>query len=528
MSDLVPSANAMPMAFRLSSLRNIAAQPAVYRALPALGGMTALLLAGVAWYSFQSPTQRAVFEGLADADKAAVADALQSAGIVHAIDRSTGAITVGEDDFHKARMMLAAQGLPKAAPSGDAMLGALPMGASRAVEGETLRSAREADLARTIEAIDSVKTARIHLAMPEPSPFLRDQSAPAASVMLTLQTGRTLAEAQVRAIGHLVASSVPGLGADQVSIVDQSGALLSQRDTLDDRNLAQQAQIEDRARRAVASLLGPMVGAENYSVEIHADLDPSESQSTRETYPKDDRALRREEGNKTSGSTTTPSAIGIPGALSNQPPLATQVSSAPGGKLTAPVQAEGQPPSFDVGREISVTHQPIGRLRRLSVAVALREVKGVKTRTAQDVAAIESLVKGAVGFDATRGDVVAIASHAFAEAAPVEPVAFYDKPWFMSVVRQVGALIAAILAFFLIGRPVLRALRGRAQRGKEEALITTNLLGVTKARAPVTLDMIEAAPSYEARANLVRDFVRQDSAKAANVVRQLMATTPNV
>lgn len=542
MSDLVPSsnANAMPMAFRLSSLRNIAAQPAVYRALPALGGMTALLLAGVAWYSFQSPTQRAVFEGLADADKAAVADALQSAGIVHAIDRSTGAITVGEDDFHKARMMLAAQGLPKAAPSGDAMLGALPMGASRAVEGETLRSAREADLARTIEAIDSVKTARIHLAMPEPSPFLRDQSAPAASVMLTLQTGRTLAEAQVRAIGHLVASSVPGLGADQVSIVDQSGALLSQRDTLDDRNLAQQAQIEDRARRAVASLLGPMVGAENYSVEIHADLDPSESQSTRETYPKDDRALRREEGNKTSGSTTTPSAIGIPGALSNQPPLATQVSSAPGGKLTAPVQAESQPPSaagssdetyarsFDVGREISVTHQPIGRLRRLSVAVALREVKGVKTRTAQDVAAIESLVKGAVGFDATRGDVVAIASHAFAEAAPVEPVAFYDKPWFMSVVRQVGALIAAILAFFLIGRPVLRALRGRAQRGKEEALITTNLLGVTKARAPVTLDMIEAAPSYEARANLVRDFVRQDSAKAANVVRQLMATTPNV
>lgn len=542
MSDLITSSttNAMPRAFRLSSLRDIAAQPAVYRALPALGGMTALLLAGVAWYSFQSPTQRAVFEGLADADKAAVADALQSAGIVHAIDRSTGAVTVGEDDFHKARMMLAAQGLPKAAPSGDAMLGALPMGASRAVEGQTLRSAREADLARTIEAIDSVKVARIHLAMPEPSPFLRDQSAPAASVMLTLQTGRTLAEAQVRAIGHLVASSVPGLGADQVSIVDQSGALLSQRDTLDDHNLAQQAQIEDRARRALASLLGPMIGAENYSVEIHADVDPSESQSTRETYPKDDRALRREEGNKTSGSATTPSAIGIPGALSNQPPLATQVSSAPGGKLTAPVQAEAQSPSaagssdetyarsFDVGREISVTHQPTGRLRRLSVAVALRELKGVKTRTAQDVAAIESLVKGAVGFDATRGDVVAIASRAFAEAAPVEPVAFYDKPWFMTVVRQVGALIAAILAFFLIGRPILRALRGRAQRGKEEALITTNLLGVTKPRAPVTLDMIEAAPSYEARANLVRDFVRQDSAKAANVVRQLMATTPNV
>lgn len=543
MSDLVPmpqpSANALPGAFRLSSMRDIVAQPAVYRALPMLGGMTALLLAGAAWYSFQSPTQRAVFEGLADNDKAAVADALQSAGIAHAIDRSTGAVTVGEDDFHKARMMLAAQGLPKAAPSGDAMLGALPMGASRAVEGETLRGAREADLARTIEAIDSVKTARIHLAVPEPSPFLRDQSAPAASVMLTLQTGRTLSEAQVRAIGHLVASSVPGMGADQVSIVDQSGALLSQRETLDDRNLAQQAQIEDRARRAVASLLAPMVGPENYSVEIHADLDPSESQSTRETYPKDDRALRREEGNKTSGSSTAPSAIGIPGALSNQPPLATQVASAPGGTLTAPVQAQAQTPSasgssdetyarsFDVGREISVTHQPTGRLRRLSVAVALRDVKGAKTRTPQDIAGIETLVKGAVGFDATRGDVVAIASRPFAETAPVEAVAFYDKPWFMTVVRQVGALLGALLAFFLVGRPILKALRGRAERGKQESEIATNLLGVAAKRPPITLDMIEAAPSYEARANLVRDFVRQDSVKAANVVRELMAKNAN-
>ncbi len=536
MSDLVPVAapSAFPATVRLGSLRNMLGQPAVQRALPAIGGLSALLLAGAAWYAFQSPAQRAVFEGLADTDKAAVADALQSAGIAHAVDRSTGAVTVGEDNFHKARMMLAAQGLPKAAPSGDAMLGALPMGASRAVEGETLRSAREADLSRTIEAIDTVKTARIHLAVPEPSPFLRDQSPPAASVMLTLQTGRTLGEAQVRAIGHLVASSVPGMGTDQVSIVDQSGALLSGRDTLDDRNIAQQAQIEDRARRAVAALLGPMIGAGNYTAEIHADLDASESQSTRETYPKDDRALRREEGNRTSGSTTPPPAIGIPGALSNQPPPATQVSSAPGATLTAPAQTpavgaggssdETYARSFDVGREISVTRQPTGRLRRLTVAVALRDVKGAKARSAQDVAAIEALVKGAVGFDPARGDVVAIASRPFAELAPDEAVAFYDKPWFMTLLRQGGALLAALLAFLFLGRPLLKALRARADRSRAESGIATNLLGMTAPRAPVTLDMIEAAPSYEARANLVRDFVRQDSAKAADVVRQLMAS----
>ncbi len=509
----------------------MAAQPAVQRALPAIGGVTALLFAGAAWYSFQSPAQRAVFAGLADTDKAAVAEALQSAGIAHAIDRATGAVTVGDNDFHKARMLLAAQGLPKAAPSGDALLGALPMGASRAVEGETLRGAREADLARTIEAIDAVKAARIHLAVPEPSPFLRDQSAPAASVMLTLQTGRTLSEAQVRAIGHLVASSVPGLGNEQVSIVDQSGALLSSRDTLDDRNLAAQIQIEDRARRAVAALLGPMVGSGNYTAEIHADLDPSESQSTRESYPKDDRALRREEGNRTSGSATPPPAFGIPGALSNQPPPASQVATTPGASLSAPTPPaagagssdETYARSFDVGREISVTRQPVGRLRRLTVAVALRDVKGAKTRPAQELASIEALVKGAVGFDATRGDTVAIASRPFAEADPAEAVAFYDKPWFMALARQVGALLAALLAFLLVGRPLLRAMRARAARSREEGGIATSLLGATGQRAPVTLDMIEAEPGYEARANLVRDFVRQDPVKAAAVVRQLMA-----
>jgi flagellar M-ring protein FliF len=525
MSALVP----------LAPLRTFFAQPAVGRALPAVGTLGALIIAGTAWYAFQAPTQRAIFEGLADADKGAVADALQTAGIAHAVDRSSGAVTVSADDFHKARMMLAAQGLPKAAPSGDSLRQALPLGASRAIEGETLRGAREADLARTIEAIDSVKIARVHLALAEPSPFLRDTVPSAGSVMLTLQTGRTLSAAQVRAIGHLVASSVTGLASDHVSIVDQSGALLSQRDAPDDATLAAQSAIEDRARRGLTALLGPMIGADNYTAEIHADLDPTESQSTRETYPKDDRALRREEGNKSSGGTAAPPAIGIPGATSNQPPPATQVAAAPGGTITpsAPGQSASAATSatsdetysraFDVGREISVTRQPVGRLRRLTVAVALRDLKGAKPRTSQDIAAIDGLVKGAVGFDAARGDVVAIASRPFADAAAADPVAFYDQPWFMPLLRQGGALLAALLAFVLIGRPVRKGLRDRAVRRAEDARLTRDLLGATADSAPVTLDMIEQAPSYEARANLVRDFVRQDPAKAANVVRQLMA-----
>jgi flagellar M-ring protein FliF len=237
-----------------------------------------------------------LFAGLADADKSAVADALTAQGIGHTIDPATGALTVDADKLHAARIALAGQGLPKASADGSEMIGALPMGASRAIEGETLRGAREADLARTIEAIDAVKGARVHIAVAEPSLFVREDKPATASVMLTLQNGRTLSDGQVQAIRFLVASSVPGMNAEQVSVIDQRGALLSDSATSSDMQAFQlQTQMEDRFRRALDSLLGPMLGAGNYSVEVHADVDMSESQATRESFPENDRALTSEQ-----------------------------------------------------------------------------------------------------------------------------------------------------------------------------------------------------------------------------------------
>ncbi|WP_219893764.1 flagellar basal-body MS-ring/collar protein FliF [Aquisediminimonas profunda] len=521
----------------LTMLRSFADQPAVRRSLPALGGGAALLMAGAAWWAMQSPNQTPVYAGLADGDKAAVADALQTAGIPYTIDRDTGNIAVGEDDVHKARMMLAGQGLPKAAPGGDAVLSSLPMGASRALEGETLRGAREADLARTIEAIDSVKSARIHLATPEPSPFVRDDSAPAASVMLTMESGRSLSNAQVSAIKHLVASSVPGLSPADVSVVDQTGALLSQDDGgVDDKNFQLQLKVEERYRAAVTALLAPMLGAENFSTEVHADVDFSESQSTRESYPKDDRALRREEGNKSTNSATQSAAGGIPGALSNKVPQATQVAVAPGGVQTTATPstptstgeiAETYSRNFDVGREISVTHQPVGRVRRLTIAVALRDAVGGKKRSKVELAQIDSLVKGAVGFDQARGDIVAISARPFAKAEE-STTNWWDNPLIMVGLRQAGGAIVALLVLLFIGRPLLRMLKEKAETAKEEADLERKLLGATapgssnRAMRNVTLEMIEAAPSYEERASLVRNFVKQDAARAALVVRQLV------
>lgn len=522
-------------------LKTLTNQPAVRKAAPAIALLGAVGAAALAWSVLNAPSQMPLYQGLADADKGAIAEALSAAGIPYEVDSGSGTITVGEDEVYKAKMLLASQGLPKAAPAGDAVLAKLPMGASRALEGETLRGAREADLARTIEAIDPVKTARIHLATSEPSVFVRDQVAPAASVMLTLQQGRSLSQAQVRAIRHLVASSVPGMDPEQVSIVDQAGDLLSRLDgNVDDRNFELQQQMEDRYRQGLVSLLGPVVGAENLTIEVHADVDTSESQSTRETYPKDDRALRSEQGNKTSeGSSSAAPAVGIPGALSNQPPTPATVANTPGGQTpTAPAVAptsSGQSEetfarSFDVGREISVTHTPQGNLKRLTVAVALANVKG-KPRTAAEIAAIDSLVKGAVGYDAARGDVVAISSRPFVQAT--EPVtSFWDAPWFMPLLRQIGAALVALLVLFFFGRPLLKSMKAKAAAAKSEReTLEQQLLGATKGGSgglagasprEVTLEMIEAAPSYEARANLVRAFVRQDSERAALVVRQLM------
>ena len=521
---------------RLAPLTSFVRQPAVQRALPAIAMTSAIGIAALAWFTMQSAPQAQLFAGLDDSDKAAVADALQTQGIAHSIDASTGALTVDADKLHQARIALAGQGLPKAAPSGDSLIAALPMGSSRAIEGEALRSAREADLARTIETIDAVKSARVHVAAAEPSLFVRDDKPSTASVMLTLQNGRSLSDGQVQAIRFLVASSVPGMNADQVSVIDQRGALLSDTASGSDMKAFQlQVQVEDRFRRALDTLLGPMLGVGNYSVEVHADVDMSESQATRESFPENDRAMTSEQITRTVSGQGAPPAVGIPGALSNQPPQATTVTA----NAPTPTPAAGAAPetasnenaarAFEVGREISVTHSPQGKLRRVSVAVALNQ--GKKALTQADMTKIDSLVKGAIGFDATRGDQVAISQRPFVQVETEEP-AFYDQAWFLPLVKQVGAILAALLAFLFIGRPLIRAAKARAaERAERNAALEESLLAATDGRPAlaspaagreITLEMIEQAPSYETRANLVRAFVRQDSARAALVVRQLM------
>jgi flagellar M-ring protein FliF len=529
-------------------------QPAVAKSLPLLGLLGVVATAGAAWLALREPPQRDLFRGLPDADKSAVAQVLDQNGLAYDFDNS-GAMTVAEDDYFKAKMMLAAQGLPKSAPDGNSMIDSLPMGASRAVEGEKLRSAREMDLARTIEAIDSVESAKVHLAVEPPSVFLRERAKPSASVMLRLASGRTLTDAQVSAIVHLVASSVPELSPDQISLVDQNGRLLSNNDgnAADDRQLAVQSKIEDRYRQSVIALLTPILGDGKFSTEVRAELNFAERQATRETYPQDEARLRTETGSWASdprGQGAGGEASGVPGALSNQAPVNPTVTQTnPNGQAVSQGTQANQPAtpasapmkteetfnrSFELGREVSVTKDAIGTVKRLSVAVALDNGADGKPRSAQEIAALEALVKGAVGFDQARGDVVALSSRSFVKAEEVK-APWYEADWVSPLVRNLSALAVALLVIFGIGRPLLKrraaaqeaAAANFAVQGQKIGREISTELTKQAAIAPdgskaVTLDMISSTYDYAQRADLIRNFVKQDPDRAALVVRDLL------
>ncbi|WP_106639008.1 flagellar basal-body MS-ring/collar protein FliF [Allosphingosinicella vermicomposti] len=536
----------------LESIQVFTRQPAVAKSLPAIGFLALMGLAALLWMTFSAPPSRDLFQGLPDADKAAVAEALSGAGIQYSIDRTTGALSVSENDYHQAKMLLAQQGLPKAAPGGDELITNLPLGSSRAVEGERLRSARELDLARTIEAIDAVQQARVHLAVAQQSVFLRDKADPAASVMLTLAAGRALSDAQVQAIVHLVASSVPGLAPDGVSVVDQNGRLLSGAGgngavAESERQVEVQDKIENRYREALTALLTPIVGAGNFTAEVHADMDFSQKEATREGFPEEARALRSEEGSTSSdgtGAAGPAAAGGVPGAIANEAPPAAVAAPAPGVQEAGAEAAAGAANqrrtenysrNFAVGREVSHTKEQTGQVKRLSVAVALKTPEGGKPLSPQDLAAIENLVKGAVGFDQQRGDVVALTSRAF---APVETAteSWWEASWVSMLARNLTALGLAALLIFGVGRPLLKkgsavlanraASSGAIGGGKgnlgDEISAALSAEARENAGTKVTLEMIEAAKTYEARAELVRNFVRQDPTRAALVVRDLI------
>ena len=550
----------------LKQVQGLLGQPAIRRSLPMILMVGLIASAALAWFMLSTPTQKTLFSGLPDTDKAQVMAALKTGGITGRIDESTDALTVNEDDYSRARMLLAGQGLPKAAPGGYAILDNLPMGVSRAVEGERLRQARETELARSIQDIDAVAEARVHLAVPENTVFVRDNAAPSASVIVKLQAGRALSDAQVSSIVNLVASSVPGMKPDDVTIVDQMGALLSKPGAGSDSNDAAvryQRQVEQKYREQLTQLLTPLVGAGNFTAEVTADVNLDDTSSTRESYDKAG-ALRAEQGNWTNKDAPSAQAPGgIPGALSNTPPPPTTVATptptptpTPGatpaaGAAGTPAAAAGAAASpvmpdtakasdsyaraYDLGREVSVTRNAPGALKRLSVAVVLRDVEGSKPRSPVEMQQITQLVNSAVGANTARGDQVTVISRRFAAAPDLgggQP--WYESGWLAMILRNVTAIVIALLVLMLGVRPLSKALMkkrddaGRGAIGRD--LNATFGVGSPTAPGtgsgpngqPVSIDALESAQNFDDRIGMVRGFTRDNPTRAALAVRDMI------
>ncbi len=530
-------------------------QPAVARAMPLIIMSSVILAAITVWLVLREPPQRDLFRGLPDNDKSAVMQALQVANIAYEVDDDTGTLTVSKEDYHSAKIELAGQGLPRSAPSGDTIMSTMPMGASRAVESEKLRNAREMDLARSIEAIDSVISARVHLAVEQPSIFLRDRNEPSASVILHLASSARLDEKETQAILNLVASSVPGLSASNVSVIDQNGRLLSSNSeglsSGSDTQLKVKAAIEDRYRQSLASLLTPLVGPGNFVAEVTADVNFDEKQATSETYPLDGSVLRSEQGQK-SNEIAGNAAGGIPGALANRPPDAAEVAEQPGGaeeegaNVAEPRRtSEEYRRNFELAREVAVTNQAPGQVSRLSVAVAIDDRALKNKKSPKEIQEIEKLIKGTVGYSLDRGDQIAVTARRF-KAVADDPVTetWYETSWFSMLIRNLSALLVALLLIFGIGRPVLKrwqtsekALRsgnnqkaltgdgvtadGLNQDGTEDGGSLENQTAGALG-PPVTIDMITSAKSYQERAVLTQNFVKQNPDHAALVVKELL------
>src|SRR5579864_1713447 len=401
------------------------------------------IVAGLVLWS-RAPDYKVLYSNLSDRDGGAIITALQAANIPYKFSDTGGAILVPAEQVHEMRLRLASQGLPKSGSVGFELMDNQKFGISQFDEQINYQRALEGELERTIESISTVKSARVHLAIPKPSVFVRDKEAPSAAVLVNLYPGRVLDEGQVLAITHMVSSAVPDMPVRGVTILDQDGNLLTNPSSgsgLDASQLKYRQQIERNTQQRIDAILAPLFGSGNAHSQVSADIDFSRNEQTSENYGPNGNPQQVAIRSQQSSSATEMSqgaASGVPGALSNQPP---QPASAPitagngaSGVSSTPVSdRKDSTTNYELDKTVRHIDRPMGGIRRLSVAVVVNYMKVVDAKghvsmvpvTADKLGQVTQLVKDAMGFDSARGDSVNVVNSAF--TADVDPTA--DLPW---------------------------------------------------------------------------------------------------
>ncbi|MDR3445581.1 MULTISPECIES: flagellar basal-body MS-ring/collar protein FliF [unclassified Dyella] len=532
------------------------------RQLLLLVGVAAAVALGVAVVLWsRGPNYGLLYAGLEQKDAAAVTQALQASNTPYTLGADGTSIMVPASDLAAIRLKLASQGLPQgssattAVPGGDS-----PFGMSDLAERTRYQQMLETDLGSTIAGLQSVRAARVHLALPKPSAFIRDNKEASASVLVTLYPGRQLDASQVAAIVHLVASSVPNLDPKQVSVVDQQGQLLTTTDAgsasaIGDTRLRLATRIENTYAQRIEELLTPLVGPGKVRAQVYADLDFSETEKATETFDHEHPALRSEQTNSESHVGQANDAS-VPGALSNQPPnnVAQPTAAKPAagkganGKAaatTAQSNAPGDTSSsatrnYELDRTISHVSDPAGRLARLTVAVVLdnKTVAGDKGApksvpfTPQELEHLTTLTRNAVGYNERRGDNVSVINQPFHQdpnadmATPTQP--FWERPGMLDLIKQAAGILVALLVAFGLLRPLLRGLSRAPTPGRELALAGAGpgapTISVRVDDEDVGDDLVKLGGvppqlAYEQRIGLARRMVSENPKQVAQVVK---------
>jgi len=504
-------------------LRAFAVQPSVRKVLPWFVGMAGLGLMLLTWAILSPAPQRMLYASLADSDRASVVATLEQAGINYQIDNATGALTVGVDDFHDARMAVSTDGAIAQPGGGADLLENLPMGASRTLEGDRLRAAQEKELMLTISAIDGVEGVRVHIAKAERSVFVREDVAPSASVMVRMKGGRQLTDGQVRAIVNLVASSVPGLGSDAVKVVDQHGKLLTQEPDPDSERLDLQARMEAKLNSQVEQLLAPMFGRNAFSAQVQVELDMNEVTSARESYDKDG-TVRRE---TTQQSQTARSQVGgIPGAVSNTPPVDAEPregapQDTPDAAGPAGIGESSATRVYEMGREVSVSSLSPGSIKYLSVAVAIDEA-ALAEASADEINNIKDLVSAAVGAREDRGDQVIVVSRTFEKVVP-EALPFYETSWFSMALRHGVAILGVLLVLLFAVRPALKAVKVQEPEEAEDPELEIDEEGAALAGPEMGTVSPYDRQSLDGQIELAQRIARENPEDAVLALRRMLA-----
>jgi flagellar M-ring protein FliF len=568
----------------LASIQQLMQQPSVKRAMPLILMGLAVLLFGIIYILINMPSYRPLMITMSEADQQTAMEALRTSEFKPVMDPATGQITVPSNKYHEARIFLASKGIPKTGNLGmESLKDQSAMTTSQFMEQVRYTSAMEQELARTIMQIDSIQQARVHLAMPKQSVFVRDRTPPKASVIITPHAGRSVSQNQVQALVHLVASSVPLMTPENVAVVDNQGKLITESSTaatlgLTSAQSTHKQKMEELYRLRVTQILAPIVGDNNVRSQVNMSLDFTQTEVTTEDFDTRDKGPKTRSEALSEDKNSAMEAAGIPGTLSNTPPPAPSATtdsaaSTPAGTGGGASNTTARSTrNYELDRSVRHVKNATGTLDRLSVAVLINEraptpgakddkgVAGPSTPnpyTEEEITRMQNLVRGVVGFDEKRGDVVTVVQAKF------EPEAVYDLsiPWYKDETMQTyiksGLLGLMFLAFLmLVIRPAVLRMLGLLKTPAELEAEALALEEATKKqlladgelspedmnaiqlgegetleeikaklkpkKSSISMEMLDTANTYDDKVALVRMIVAEDTSRVASVLKKMI------